>query len=102
MIFYSWTAITAVTNDVVVAMGITSSRERAMLNAEEPLLDGRAFVAVIETVRRVQGVPGFGPCYVHAGVSWVGRRTLSGGVKWRRYWGGPGPASALGAGRIGP
>jgi hypothetical protein len=99
MVLYSWTAISAITADAVVALGVSDEREAATLSAEEVLTDGRAFVAVVETVRVVWGI--FGPYYVHAGVSWVGRRGLSGAVIWRRYWGGPGPATQLGAGRIG-
>jgi hypothetical protein len=39
MFFYSWTALTGMTNDAAVCLGICGDREKAQRDAEEPLRD---------------------------------------------------------------
>jgi hypothetical protein len=85
MFFYSWTALTSQASDSAVCLGICSDREKAQRDAEEPLLDGRAFIAVIDTVRPVMAAYGLAPCYLCTGASWMGRRNSYGGVVWQRY-----------------
>ena len=85
MILYSWTALSGSTSDAVVGMGITRDREKARLDAEETLLSGKAFVAMIEQVGAVNAAHGLSPCYLHTGEAWVGRRNGSGRVAWRTH-----------------
>jgi hypothetical protein len=85
MFFYSWTALTGMTGDTAVCLGISSDREKAQRNAEEPLLDGRAFIAIIDTVRPAMAAYGLAPCYLCTGASWVGRRNRYGRVVWLRF-----------------
>jgi hypothetical protein len=85
MFFYSWTALSGVTSDSAVCLGICRDREKAQRDAEEPLLDGRALIAVIDTVRPVMAAYGLAPCYLCTGASWMGRRNRHGGVAWQRY-----------------
>jgi hypothetical protein len=86
VIFYAWTALSGRTTDVVVCLGITGDRERARLHAEEPLLDGRAFLVLIEMVRPVMAAHSLSPCYLRTGAAWLGRRNTTGGVAWRRFF----------------
>jgi hypothetical protein len=85
MFFYSWTALTGVTNDAPVCLGICDDRDKAQQDAEEPLLDGRAFIAIIDTVRPVMSAYGLTPCYLCTGASWLGRRDRHGRVVWLRF-----------------
>ncbi len=86
MILYSWTALSGNTSDAVVGMGITSSHEKARVNAEEAVASGRAFVAVIEIVRPVMAAHSLSPCYLPTGAAWLGSRDATGGVTWRRFF----------------
>jgi hypothetical protein len=86
MIMYSWTALSGNTSEAVVGMGITRDREKARLDAEEPIRSGRAFVAIIESVRPVIAAHSLSPCYLRTGAAWIGRRDNSGGVAWRRFF----------------
>jgi hypothetical protein len=86
MILYSWTALSGSTSDAVVGLGISRDHERARLDAEEALLSGRAFVAMIEALGAVSASHGLYPCYLHTGEAWLGRRNKSGGVVWRTYF----------------
>jgi hypothetical protein len=86
MIMYSWTALSGDTSAAVVGMGITSNREKARRDAEEPLRDGKAFLSIIETVRPVIAAHSLSPCYLRTGAAWLGRRDNSGGVAWRRFF----------------
>ena len=86
MIMYSWTALSGDTSAAVVGMGITSDRDKARQNAEEPLLVGKAFLSIIETVRPVIAAHSLSPCYLRTGAAWLGRRDNSGGVAWRRFF----------------
>jgi hypothetical protein len=97
MVFYSWTALSGNTGDPAVSMGITGDRDKAWRDAEEALLDGRAFLALIETVRPVMAAHSLSPCYLRTGAAWLGRRSSSGGVTWRRFFG-----RVNGTGRIEP
>jgi hypothetical protein len=85
MFFYSWTALSGMTSDIAVCLGISSEREKAQQNAEEPLLDGRAIVAIIDTVRPVMAAYGLTPCYLCTGASWLGKRSKPGHVVWQRF-----------------
>ena len=69
-----------------VAMGITDDRGRAMKAAEERLGPGMAVMAIIEAVRPAMAGPTLAPCYVRAGVGWLGRYTDSGEVAWKRFF----------------
>jgi|GEM_PF-3707480 len=95
MYFYSWTALTGMTNDPAVCLGICSDREKAQRDAEEPVLDGRAFVAIIDTVRPVMAAYGLTPCYLCTGASWVGRRNRDGRVVWQRFHYRPGDTDMM-------
>jgi hypothetical protein len=86
MIMYSWTALSGDTNDTVVSMGITHDREKARLDAEEPLRSGEAFLALIERMRPVMAAHSLSPCYLRTGTAWLGRRNNSGGVTWWRFF----------------
>jgi hypothetical protein len=86
IIMYSWTALSGRTNEAVVGLGITPSHEKAKLDAEELLRDGKAFLAVIETVRPVMAAHSLSPCYLRTGAAWLGRRNNSGGVAWRHFY----------------
>jgi hypothetical protein len=86
MILYSWTALSGATSDAVVGLGITRDRQKAQRDAEETLLSGSAFVAMIEAVGAVNATHGMYPCYLRTGEAWVGRRNRSGGVAWRTYF----------------
>lgn len=86
MILYSWTALSGTTSDAVVGLGITRDPEKARRDAEEPLLSGSAFVAMIEAVGAVNAAHGMYPCYLRTGEAWVGRRNRSGGVAWRMFF----------------
>jgi hypothetical protein len=97
MIFYSWTALSGRTDDAVVAMGITGDHMKARQDAEEPLRQGTAFLAIIEAVRPVMAAHSLSPCYLRTGAAWLGRRNASGGVSWRRFF-----FRGNGADRIGP
>jgi hypothetical protein len=85
MFFYSWTALTGSTDDIPVCMGICDERGKAQRDAEEPIMDGRAFIAIIDTVRPVMAAYGFAPCYLCTGASWVGRKDRHGRVVWHRF-----------------
>ncbi|HXL96268.1 MAG TPA: hypothetical protein VN969_45755 [Streptosporangiaceae bacterium] len=92
MIFYAWTALSGKTSDVVVCLGITGDREKARLDTEESLLDGRAFLGIIEMVRPVMAAHSLSPCYMKTGAAWLGRRNSTGGISWRRFFApGDGP-----------
>jgi len=86
VILYSWTALSGSTSDAVVGMGITSNREKARRDAEEPVMSGKAFMAVIEVVRPVMAAHGLSPCYLPTGAAWIGRRDISGTITWRRFF----------------
>jgi hypothetical protein len=86
MIFYAWTVLSGTTTDAVVGLGITGDEEKARLDAEEPLLAGRAFLAMIEAVRPVMAAHSLSPAYLRTGVAWLGRRDNAGGVTWRRFF----------------
>lgn len=86
MIMYSWTALSGSTSDAVVGLGITRDRKKAQRDAEETLLSGSAFVAMIEAVGAVNGVHCMCPCYLRTGEAWVGRRNRSGSVAWRTFF----------------
>lgn len=86
MILYSWTSLSGATSDAVVGLGITRDRRKAQRDAEETLLSGAAFVAMIEAVGAVNNAHGMYPCYMRTGEAWVGRRNRSGGVGWRTYF----------------
>ena len=105
MIFYSWIALSQNTirgapgqtgrsapggtpraTGVPVAMGITDDRGRAMRAGEEALETGRAAVVIIEAVRPGMAVGTLAPCYVLAGVGWIGRPTPDGEVAWDRFF----------------
>ena len=95
MILYSWTALSGSTSDAVVGMGIASSREKAIRDAEEPVISGSAFIAVIEVVRPVMAAHGLSPCYLPTGAAWIGRRDSSGAVTWRRFVASAGDADRI-------
>jgi hypothetical protein len=86
MILYSWTTLSGATSDAVVGLGITRDRRKAQRDAEETLLSGSAFVAMIETVGAVNTAHGMYPCYLRTGEAWVGRRNQSGGVAWHTFF----------------
>jgi hypothetical protein len=86
MIFYAWTVLSGTTTDAVVGLGITGDHEKAKEDAEGPLLDGRAFLAMIEAVRPVMAAHSLSPAYLRTGVAWLGRRDNAGGVTWRRFF----------------
>ncbi len=86
MIVYSWTALSGDTSAAVVGMGITSDHEKAKRDAEEPVLSGQAFLAIIESVTPVMAAHGLSLCYLRTGTAWLGRRNTSGGVAWRRFF----------------
>jgi hypothetical protein len=71
---------------VPVVMGITDDRGRAMKAGEEALDTGRAAVVIIEAVRPGMAAHTLAPCYVSAGVGWVGRRSPVGEVTWDRFF----------------
>ena len=71
---------------VPVAMGITDDRARAMKAGEETLRSGLAAVVIIEAVRPGMAVQTLAPCYVLAGVGWVGRPAPGGEVAWDRFF----------------
>jgi hypothetical protein len=103
MIFYSWTALSGSPGSSV-AMGITDDRGRAMRAGEECLGSGRAVVVIIDAVRPAMAPNTLAPCYVRAGVGWVGRRTAAGVVSWDRFFAPGDPADRAGSvdpGRIG-
>ena len=85
MILYSWTTLSGATSDAVVGLGITRDRRKAQRDAEETLLSGSAFVAMIEAVGAVSAAHGMCPCYLRTGEAWVGRRNRSGGVAWHAF-----------------
>lgn len=98
MIFYSWTAFSGgacqcrrreaapAGTTTAVAMGITDDRARAMRAGEEILASGAAIVVIIEAVRPGMAAESLTPCYVRAGVGWLGRRTPAGRVSWTRFF----------------
>ena len=99
LIFYSWTALSGASGSSV-AMGITDDRGRAMRAGEESLGSGRAVVILIEAVRPAMAPRTLAPCYVWAGVSWLGQRTGAGRVTWNRFFGPADPDDGQGPGRI--
>jgi hypothetical protein len=101
MFFYSWTALTGMTDDIPATLGISDSREKAQRDAGEALLDGRAFIAIIDTVRPVMAAYGLAPCYLRTGASWLGRRDRSGQVVWQRFHYRPGGSDITGTDMMG-
>ena len=95
MILYSWTAFSGDATKAVVGIGITGSREKAMADAEEPVLSGKAFLAVVETVRPVMAAHSLSPCYLRTGAAWLCRRDESGDAQWRRFFVGEGEADRI-------
>jgi hypothetical protein len=85
VVFYSWTALSGASGSPV-AMGITDDRGRAMRAGEESLGSGRAVVVIIEAVRPAMAPRTLAPCYVCAGVGWLGQRTGTGQVSWNRFF----------------
>jgi hypothetical protein len=85
MFLYSWTALTGMTDEVPVCLGISDDQDSARRAAAEPLLDGRAFVAVIDTVRPVMQAYGLAPCFMRTGASWLGKADRHGHVVWHRF-----------------
>ncbi len=71
---------------VPVAMGISDDRGRAMKAGEETLRSGLASVVIIEAVRPGMAAQTLAPCYVRAGVGWIGRPTTAGEVAWDRFF----------------
>ena len=86
MVCYIWTALSGSTADAPVGMGVSRELERAQRDAAEPLRQGRAFLALVEAVQPVIAVHNLAPDYVRTGTGWVGRRTVSGGITWRRFF----------------
>jgi hypothetical protein len=82
MTAYQWAAWSTDLNALPVTLGISDDHERARAAAAEAVLDGRAFFAVIETVRPVIGIWGLARSYVADGPMWHGRRTTAGSVRW--------------------
>jgi hypothetical protein len=64
MTAYQWAAWSTDLNALPVTLGISDDHERARAAAAEAVLDGRAFFAVIETVRPVIGIWGLARSYV--------------------------------------
>lgn len=87
MMIYQWAALSTDLNAVPVTLGISDDRDRARAAAAEAVLDGRAFVAVVEAVRPVTGTVSAVRCYVSCGPMWHGRRTAAGAVRWDQLTG---------------
>ncbi len=113
MIFYSWTALRGSgraalrdsysrSAELMVAMGITDDRGRAMRAGAETLGAGQAKVVIIEAVRPAMARRTLAPCYVPTGVGWMGRRTGTGEVAWNRFFIHGDPDGRPPPGRMGP
>lgn len=72
--------------------GITDDLARAMRTAEPHLMDGRAFICVIDEVRLRINVTGLDENYASTGRRWSGRRNNSHGVRWQHVAGPPDPS----------
>jgi F420-dependent oxidoreductase-like protein len=66
----------------LVALGVSSDRERAVALAESYLVRGEGLLADVSTVRQSTDVLTLNGCYEQIGPSLVGRRTRNNTVSW--------------------
>jgi hypothetical protein len=80
---YCWTLLTRNIAETPYLLGVTDDLAKAQRLGEPHLLSGRAFLCLIEAVRPAMMVHSLDACYVRTGREWVGRRTVSGRVRWQ-------------------
>jgi F420-dependent oxidoreductase-like protein len=79
---YNWTILSGDTVASLVALGVSSDREKAVAHAESYLVRGEGLLADVSAVRRSTDVLTLNGCYEQIGPSLVGRRTRSNTVSW--------------------
>lgn len=85
---YCWTLLSRDITATPYMMGVTDDLAKAQRLTEPYLVEQRAFVCYIETVRAAITINGLDSCYVRTGRDWLGRLTVSGRVRWdeREGW----------------